>query len=142
MKSSILPLLLVIAGGVLYHISQKSIQRTASPLGVVIYAYAAGIVLCLVAGLLDPGERAGWLAPRQIDWAVIGIGVGAVLVEVGFLLTYRSGWDLGITSVLCSVAIALLLLPVGIIFFREHLTARMVLGIGFCLLGLVLLSRK
>lgn len=142
MKSSILPLLLVIAGGVLYHVSQKSIERTASPLGVVIYAYAVGIVLCLVAGVFDPVERAGWLSPRQIDWAVVGVGVGAVLIEVGFMLTYRVGWDLGVASVLSSVLIALLLLPVGVIFFREHLTLRMVIGIGFCLLGLVLLARK
>lgn len=142
LKGGWIPILLVVAGGVLYHAAQKSVARTASPLAVVVYAYAIGIVLCLIAGGLDPVGRDGWLSPRQIDWAVVGIGVGAVLIEVGFMLTYRSGWDLGVASVFGNIAIALVLIPVGILFFRETVTLRMVAGLLCCLVGMVLLSRR
>ncbi|MFM8392384.1 MAG: EamA family transporter [Acidobacteriota bacterium] len=142
MKGSSFPIILVIAGGVIYHISQKSIARTASPLAVVIFAYSLGIILCLVAGWLDPTVRPGWISPRQIDWAVVGIGVGAVLIEVGFMLTYRFGWDLSTASVISNIATALVLLPVGLIFFHERMTVRTVVGIVCCLAGIVLLSRR
>lgn len=142
LKGSSLPLILVIAGGVLYHISQKSIARTASPLAVVIFAYSLGIILCLIAGWLDPGLRPGWLSPRQIDWAVVGIGAGAVLIEVGFMLTYRYGWDLSVASVITNIATALVLLPVGSIFFHERMTLRTMMGVICCLAGIMLLSRR
>ena len=142
MKGSSLPIILVIAGGVLYYISQKSIARTASPLAVVIFAYSLGIILCLIAGWLDPALRPGWLSPRQIDWAVVGIGAGAVLIEVGFMLTYRYGWDLSVASVITNIATALVLLPVGSIFFHERMTLRTMMGVICCLAGIMLLSRR
>lgn len=104
-------------GGVIYHVAQKSVERTASPLGVVVYAYAVGIALCLLAGMFESAGAIGWLSPGQIDRAVVGVGVGAVMIEVGFLLTYRSGWNLSSTSVVSNIATALVLLPVGLIFF-------------------------
>jgi drug/metabolite transporter (DMT)-like permease len=142
MKGGWVPIVLVVAGGVLYHAAQKSVQRTASPLAVVIQAYGLGIVLCLMAGMIEAGGRWEWLSPRRIDWAVIGIGVGAVLIEIGFMLTYRAGWDLGVASVFGNIAIAVVLLPVGLLFFREPLTVRTVAGLLCCLAGMVLLSRR
>ena len=58
------------------------------------------------------------------------------------MLTYRSGWDLGVASVFGNIAIALVLIPVGILFFRETVTPRMVVGLLCCLVGMVLLSRR
>jgi multidrug transporter EmrE-like cation transporter len=40
-----------------------------------------------------------------------------------------------------NVAVALLLLPLGVVLFREQLTAANVVGIVFCLTGLVLIVR-
>ncbi len=142
MKSSIFPVLLVVVGGVLYHIAQKSIPRSFSPLAVVIVAYAAGIVLCAIGLCFDPAERSWWASLKQVNWAVISIGIGAVLIELGFMLTYRAGWDLSVASVFSNIAIALALLPFGFFFFREHLTARTVAGIGCCLVGMILLAKK
>lgn len=141
-KGSLLPIIFVTIGGVIYHVAQKSVERTASPLAVVIYAYATGILLCLVAGMFDSAWETGWLSPGQIDGAVLGVGFGAVLIEVGFLLTYRSGWNLSSTSVVSNIATALVLLPVGLIFFREPLSLRKLVGIAFCLTGIVLLARR
>lgn len=141
-KGSFIPIVLVTIGGVIYHVAQKSVERTASPLAVVIYAYVTGIILCLLVGMFDSTGRFGWLSPGQVDLAVVGVGFGAVLIEVGFLLTYRSGWNLSSTSVVSNIATALVLLPVGLIFFREPLTPRKLIGIAFCLTGIVLLARR
>lgn len=142
MKGSVLPILLVIVGGIIYHISQKSVARTSSPVAVIILAYSFGIILCLVVAWLDPSIQPGWFSPRQIDWAVAGIGLGAVLIEVGFLLSYRNGWDLSNASVISNIATALLLLPVGMLFFNERVTLRTLVGIICCLSGMFLLSRR
>lgn len=142
MRNSLFPALLVIVGGVLYHVAQKSIPRQASPQWVVIVAYGSGILCSLTAWLVDPLSRGGRPFEGLGHWSVYGIGVGAVLIEIGFMLTYRAGWDLGVASVMGNIAIALMLLPVGIFLFGERLTMRTVGGIICCLAGLILLSRR
>ena len=76
------------------------------------------------------------------NWAVIGVGVGALAIEIGFLLAYRFGWNINSASVVMSISVALLLIPIGLLGFKEHLSMRGAAGIGCCLLGLYLLSKK
>lgn len=142
MKSFYLPILLAIGGGVFYHISQKSIPQTVHPFVAIAIAYATGIALCVVGMLLDPAGRSVLPSARNANWAVLGVGVGAMAVEAGFLLAYRAGWNINSASVVMSISVALLLVPVGLVFFKEHISPRAAAGIGCCLLGLYLLSKK
>src|SRR5260221_14562948 len=105
MKNYYLPLLLAVAGGVIYHLSQKMIPRGMNPYWTVILAYLAGIAGCLAAnGLSSAGASLGesW---RLANWAVLGLGAGAVLIEIGFVLAYRAGWQISLASVSANVAI-------------------------------------
>lgn len=137
-----LPLVLVVAGGIIYHISQKSVPRGLNPLWAVAIAYALGIGLCVLlmvigrGGVAPSGESGRW------SWAVFGIGVGAVMIEVGFMLLYRAGIDLSIASVVANISVVLVLLPIGVLLLGERLTVRAVAGIICCLCGLVLLARR
>jgi uncharacterized membrane protein len=58
------------------------------------------------------------------------------------LLAYRAGWNISIGSLVVSVAVAILLIPTGLLFYREHLSAANVTGIVLCLAGLVLVMLK
>jgi drug/metabolite transporter (DMT)-like permease len=92
--------------------------------------------------LLDPAGRSFLSSLKDTNWAVVGVGVGALAIEVGFLLAYRAGWNINSASVVMSISVALLLIPIGLLAFKEHLSARGAAGIGCCLLGLYLLSKK
>lgn len=70
------------------------------------------------------------------------VALGAASIEIGFLLAYRVGWNISIAPVASSVAVALLLIPIGLIAFKEHLSIANVLGIMFCVVGLILVTRK
>ena len=48
--------------------------------------------------LADP-TASGWRF-----WAVIGMGVGAAAIEVGFMVAYRMGWRMSTTAVATNVA--------------------------------------
>ena len=142
MKTLYAPILLAVSGGVLYHVSQKSVPRAVHPFAAVIIAYATGIVLCAAAMALDQAGRSFPASLKSANWAVAGVGVGAVAIEVGFLLAYRAGWNINSASVVMSITVALLLVPIGLVAFKEHLSLRSAVGIGCCLLGLYLLSKK
>ncbi len=142
MNSFYFPILMTISGGVLYHVGQKAIPQTVHPFAAVIIAYAVGILLCTAGLFFDPSGRSFLASVKDANWAVIAVGVGAVVIEVGFLLAYRAGWNINSASVVCNISVALLLIPIGLLAFREHLSLRQAAGIGCCLIGLYLLSRK
>ncbi|MBS1789585.1 MAG: EamA family transporter [Acidobacteria bacterium] len=142
MKSFYFPILMTITGGVLYHVGQKAIPQTVHPFAAVIIAYSVGILLCVTGLFLDPAGRSFSASFKGVNWAVISVGLGAVIIEIGFLLAYRHGWNINAASVVCNISVALLLIPIGLLVFKEHLTVRHAAGIGCCLIGLYLLSRK
>ena len=145
------PLVMVVVGSLLYHLAQKSVPEGTPPLLVVGLAYLVGLVLCGIGHALFRGEApradpisAFWseLGRLSVWKAAVGIGVAAFLIEIGYLLTYRVGWDLGLASVLANLAIAILLLPLGVLFFGERITLRTVVGVACCLIGFLLLTRR
>jgi len=141
MKSFYLPIVLAIGGNVLYHVSQKSIPKTANPFLTMMLAYAVGIVVCALCAALYPAEKSLLVALRESNWAVFTIGVGATAVEMGYLLAYRAGWNVSLAPVVSSVGVTVLLIPIGLLAFREQLTVSNVVGIIFCLVGLLLVTR-
>lgn len=133
---------MTIAGGVLYHVGQKAVPQTVHPFAAVIVAYSVGILLCVAGLFLDPAGRSFSASFKDANWAVISVGLGAVIIEIGFLLAYRHGWNINAASVVCNISVALLLIPIGLLVFKEHLSFRHAAGIGCCLIGLYLLSKK
>jgi len=141
MRSFYFPLCLAVGGMLFYHLGQKSIPKDINPFYAMIIAYTAGIIVLAVCALTLPGEKSFSNSLRTSNWAVYVVGVAAACIEVGFLLAYRSGWRISIAAVATNVAVTLLLVPIGIAVFKDHLSLRNVIGLAFCLLGLILVVR-
>ena len=135
------PLGLAVGGMLFYHLGQKSIPKTINPFYATMIAYAVGIVVCGVCALTLDGNRSLVTSLKDTNWAVLIVGAAAACIELGFLLAYRVGWKLGVAAVATNVAVTLLLVPIGIIVFKDHLSPRNILGLIFCVLGLVLVVR-
>ena len=142
MNAIYFPILIIIAGGLLYQFSQKSIPKGLNAYFVIIIAYLAGIVLCLFCNWIYPAEGSLPEAFRKSNWAVYGVGAGAVLVEIGFLIAYRQGWQISVTSMLVNMVISVVLVPVGLLVYKEKLSSWNALGIAFYFAGLILISKK
>jgi hypothetical protein len=69
----------------------------------------------------------------------VAVGIAIVGVEMGVLLAYRAGWRVSVGSTVVNAALAVLLIPIGILYFGERLTAGNALGIVLCVGGLLLL---
>lgn len=141
MTSFYVPFVITVGGMLLYHLSQKSIPTEMNPFHATAIAYLMGIVLCAFLGFTYTANRSIVSSLKISNWAVLGMGVGATAIEVGFMLAYRQGWRISLTAVATNVAVTALLIPIGLLFFREHLTPRNILGVVFCALGLLLVVR-
>jgi drug/metabolite transporter (DMT)-like permease len=133
---------LAIASSALYHFSAKSTPANVnfSVSLVVTYLVALGIVLLIA--IFSPTESGFAAELKQLNWASFLLAVAIVGIEFGFLLVYRSGWNLGLAAVLVNVVASLILVPVAIFVFRDRLNWVNVLGILVCLVGLVMLNWK
>lgn len=136
------PFGLAVGGMLVYHLSQKSIPREMNPFFATMIAYMAGIVVCAICALTLPGNKSLLSSVRESNWAVFGVGAAAACIEVGFLLAYRTGWRISVAAVATNVAVTAMLIPIGIIIFKDHLSLRNIVGFVFCVLGLVLVVRE
>ena len=140
-KTLIAPLLLTVSGGVLYHVAAKSIPKSIDAALVLVVAYATALAASLAAYALLPSADASVTPVRSWHPAVLGVGVGAFLIELGYVLTYRAAGPISTASVLTNGLVAVLLVPVGIGVFGEKLSIVNGVGIFLCLTGLALLRR-
>jgi len=73
---------------------------------------------------------------------LFGLGFGILLLELGFLLAYRAGWNLSTAALASNVTVALVLLPIGLLAFREQLNAWNWMGVVLALAAIVLIGKK
>ena len=133
---------LAIASSALYHFMQKQIPPDVNPAVSVTLTYLASLALSAVL-LAFLWPREGLLTSvRQLNWASYALALSLVGLEVGFMLVYRSGWNIGIAAVLVNVVASLILVPVALIVFRQSLSAVNLVGVAVCLIGLVMLNWK
>ena len=132
---------LTVGGMILYHLSQKSLPPDMNPFLVIIVAYVIGIGLCAVCAAAYPGKRGLVESVKLSNWAVFALGAAAALIELGFLLAYRSGWKISVAAVATNAAAAITLIPIGVLIFKDHLSLRNIVGLVLCVLGLAMVMR-
>ena len=78
---------------------------------------------------------------KSLNWTSILLGVGVFGIELGFIKMYRAGWNISAASLLTNAAISILLIFIGLIFYKEHLSSNQIIGIALCLAGLFFFNR-
>jgi drug/metabolite transporter (DMT)-like permease len=133
---------LTILSNALYHVFQKLTPGTAHPVLSLALTYLVAAVVCLALLPFFPlqGNLAATL--RGLNWSSVGLAVAITGLELGFLLAYRAGWNISLGALVSNVGVTILLIPVGLLFFREKISATNVIGIVVCLIGLVLINRR
>ncbi len=135
-------LVVVILSNVVYHVSLKSLPSGADAIlsTVIMYAVALAATLALYPFFANGVSVADEF--RKINWVPYVIGVAIVGIEIGFLLAYRYGLNVSHGPVVTHTLVAILLVPFGILLFREKLTWINLAGIAMCVTGLLLIARK
>lgn len=64
------------------------------------------------------------------------------MIELGFLLMYRYGWNLGTGNLVTGVFINLILVGLGMTLLGEKVNLVNAIGIAFCILGVALIGYR
>jgi drug/metabolite transporter (DMT)-like permease len=135
-------LTLAIVATVGYHLVLKLTPPAVSPFLSLAATYATGSIAFLVIFALSRSTVTWQEGVRLIDWTAIALAVAVVALDLGFLLLYRSGFNVSLGQLVTQSAAALILLLVGVAFFRDRLSAANVAGILLCVGGLWLINRR
>jgi uncharacterized membrane protein len=131
---------LLILSVVIYQVSFRLIPSGLSSWHVLFVVYALGAILTFFLGLTEKIPL--WQAIKQMNAAIFILTLGVVGIELGYLLAFRAGWPLTRVGLTSNVGVALLVIPIGILFFKERLSLMNVVGIALCVLGLILVVRR
>jgi multidrug transporter EmrE-like cation transporter len=139
--STFVPLLLAVAGSLLYHMAAKSIPKGVEPGAALIGVYATALGGSLLTYSLLKSGPASLQISRFWHPTIALVGLGALLIELGFLLAYRGAWPVSVASVIANALVAVMLVPLGALVFGEAITIDRALGVVLCLIGVSLLQR-
>jgi drug/metabolite transporter (DMT)-like permease len=137
-----LPILLTALATTIYHIAQKSIPAQVNPMLSLCVNYATALAISLLVLPFYPSQTTLASSWSRLNWGSYAVGIAIVGVELSVLLVYRVGWRISVASAVSNVLTALLLVVVGLFFFREQLSGRNWLGVVLCLGGLILVVQR
>jgi multidrug transporter EmrE-like cation transporter len=135
-------LALAIACTVGYHLVLKLTPAGVNPLLSLLVTYALVTMLFGAILLVSSGGFEWKQELRQLNWTALALAVAIVGLDLGFLFLYRSGYEVSLGALVTQSAAASLLLAVGVLVFKEKLSAANAAGLVLCFVGLWLVNRS
>lgn len=133
---------LTIISNVLYHLILKLTPANVNPVLSLAITYATAMMATLIIYPFYSNQQTLLDNVKSLNWASFALGLAIVGLELGFLLAYRLGWEISFAGIVSNIAVALILIPLGILFFQETVSAVNAVGLLFCLIGLLLVNYK
>ncbi len=136
------PILIVVGANTLYNISTKSTPTDIDPFASLTASYFVAMV-CSLALFFTTSKNKNIFTElsAKSNWTTYALGAAIVGLEFGFLCIYRAGWKISTAHLVASITLSCVLLIVGLLFYKETLSSRQIIGIGVCAAGLVLIAK-
>lgn len=134
------PILIVVGANTFYNISAKSTPAEINSFASLSVTYLIAMLCSIVMFFITNEQKNIALELSKANWATYVLGMAIVGLEYGFICIYRAGWKIGVASLFASIALACVLLLVGLLLYKEVLTLRQCIGIGVCVAGLILIA--
>jgi drug/metabolite transporter (DMT)-like permease len=135
------PMAMIVASFIAYHLAIRALRPDLHPLAFLMGAYIVAFVVTLGLWIAFPNLGPTGLRAGDAVWVVV-LGLTLVGIEFGFLMAYRNGWSVSVAPTFSNVTLALIMVPIGLFFLKERLGWQGFVGLGLCVCGLILMSRR
>lgn len=139
MFNLIWPVGLVVLANVVYNITQKTTPSDINAFFALTVTYVVAAAICFAVFLITGHEKLS-TEIHKLNWASFALGISIVALEVGYIYIYRNGWKMNTGSLVANIALAIALIAVGFILYKERLSVHQIIGIFVCIGGLVLVT--
>lgn len=136
------PLALVVLSNVFYQVCTKSVPKGMNPLASLTITYSVGAVASLLL-FFALNKKANLIEEyRQVNFAPFLLGIVIVGLEVGYIYAYKAGWPVSTAQIVQAAVLAVILIFLGGVFYKESITWNKIVGIAICLVGLGFINFK
>jgi len=135
-------IVIIVISNVLYNICQKSTPEGVNPFSSLLVTYLTASIITIITLLLFYMDKNLVQSFKGLNWTSIVLGISIVGLEFGYLMAYRSGWNISEGSLVANIILALMLIPVGMLFYKEGFALTKTIGVLFCIVGLLLLNKN
>ena len=137
----ILPVAIVVISNVFYNLCTKYTPEQANPFLSLTVTYIVAAIIsfsafCITGQLQNIGTEIA-----KLNRFSFILGLSIVGLEVGYIYMYRAGWKISTSSLVANISLACILLLIGMLLFKEHITLKQIIGVGVCLFGLFLITK-
>lgn len=136
-----LPVIIVVVANATYDMCSKAIPEKLNQFaGLTITYLCLAIMTLALFFIFFPQES---LLPniKGINWAIVVYGLSSIGIETGYILLFRAGWNISLGALVCNMLLAVFMVIIGLVLFKESLSIAQFIGIALCLLGLVFINR-
>jgi len=142
MWNLIWPILLVVLSNVFYHICSKSTPSGAQPMASLLVTYLVAAVATAILYFLSSPTKNLLQDFKTLNWTSFALGIAVVGLEFGYIQVYRAGWNISVGSLVANLGLAVGLIFVGVLLYHENISAKQIIGILMCLIGIVFINVK
>ena len=140
MWSMIYPILIIVLSNVLYNICTKSTPGEVNAFATLSVTYLIAAAVSFPTFFITSKGKNIIAEFSKTNWTTFVLGVVIIGLELGYILAYRNGWAMKSASVTANITLAVALVFVAMIFYKEKITAKQIAGIILCGGGLVLIN--
>ncbi len=140
MLKMIIPIAMLVLTNTFYNITQKKTPADANAFLSLAVTYTVAAAVCFI--IFFAGHRAPILSEelKKLNWTSFALGVIIIGLEFGYILAYRAGWDISKAPLVANCCLAVVLVFVGMIVFREKVSVKQIIGMAVCITGLVIVT--
>ena len=136
------PLGLVVLSNVFYQICAKSVPEGMNPLASLTITYLVGASASIILYYVLNKDANILTEYSKVNWAPFALGMVIVGLEVGYIYAFKAGWPVSTAQIVQAAVLAVILIFVGYLLYKESITWNKIIGIIVCLGGLVLINLK
>lgn len=140
MWDMIWPLLLIVGSNCFYNICAKSMPENTNAFGALTVTYLVGAILSAMLFVASVKRGVAASEIMKINWTSFVLGFAIVGLEAGYVFLYRNGWKVSNGALTANICLAVALLAVGFLLYKETISLKQVIGIIVCGAGLFLIS--
>ena len=128
------PIGLLVLSNVFYHITAKSLPADVDAFFSMAITYLVGAAVSIVLYLTIGNGESLSTQIAGLNWTPFVLGLAVVFM-------YKVGWEVSVGNIVQAIFVAIALLVVGVMVYKEPLTGTKLAGIAACLVGIFLLNK-
>ena len=140
MWSMLYPILIIVLSNILYNVCTKSTPSEVNAFAALSITYLIAAAVSFATFFITSKDKNILTEFSKTNWTSFVLGVVIVGLELGYILAFRNGWAMNTASVTANITLAVALIFVSMIFYKESITLKQVAGIVLCGGGLILIN--